>query len=382
MRPTRCLIACCLLLLPLLCPPGAGAEPFSLIVCGPGGEQLYEERFFDWGMRLRSVLVERLGHPEANVRLMMQDIEPARAAGITSSSLENIRAHLEEAAARLSGDDVLFVFLIGHGSHQMGVNRFNIDGPDLTSQDLKEMLAAIPAREIVVINAASSSAGFINDLSGDARIVCTATRNVEERNATDFMECFLQGIEDGSADQNRDGRISVLEACQQAAALTAAAYTGRGLLQTEHALIDDNGDGLGTRLPVRETDEFGQLVVRRTGNAEPPPTDGLQAASVYLLDFVFPPEVPRELVEDYLAALDAVEQLKLRRDEMAESDYRAQLQSLLLAAARANREIHRIMSPTEAEEETSTGWEENGNVQDESVIPDTTIPDTTPASSS
>lgn len=79
-------------------------------------------------------------------------------------------------------------------------------------------------------------------------MVCAASKSVDEKNATEFMEYFIQAIEDGSADQDRDERISLLEACRQAAALTDAYYMGRGLIATEHALIDDNGDGQGTRL--------------------------------------------------------------------------------------------------------------------------------------
>jgi len=47
------------------------------------------------------------------------------------------------------------------------------------------------------------------------------------------------------ADADQNGRVSILEAFNFATKATANWYQGKGLLATEHALIDDNGDGVG-----------------------------------------------------------------------------------------------------------------------------------------
>jgi hypothetical protein len=127
---------------------------------------------------------------------------------------------------------------------------------------------------------------------------------VDEKNATEFMEHFVQGLEDGSADQNRDERISVLEACGQGAVLTAASYLGQGLIQTEHALLDDNGDSLGTRLPIEPDDP-----AKSAPRTPPPPKDGADAGLCFVKDFLFPPSVPKDLIESYRSALNEVEKL-------------------------------------------------------------------------
>ena len=48
------------------------------------------------------------------------------------------------------------------------------------------------------------------------------------------------------ADLDRDGGVSVLEAFLHASKRVEATFAEEGLLASEHALLEDNGDGLGT----------------------------------------------------------------------------------------------------------------------------------------
>ncbi len=234
----------------------------------------------------------------------------------------------------------MLVFLIGHGSFIAGESRLNIPGKDLTADALGEMLGELHVARLIVVNSSASSAGFINALSGDDRIIVTATKSVNERNATQFMESFLQGLEDGSADQNRDGRISLLEASRQAAQLTQDWYDGQGYLLTEHPLIDDNGDGLGSRLIPEVTD--GAMAVE-IPVGEGVVLDGGLAGRYFLKDFSFPSEVPEYLAQRYTDILDEVERIKHTKSEFDPPAYRAVLEPLLIKAAGTHREIRRIV---------------------------------------
>ena len=314
-----------------------------MIVCGSGGTEEYQKKFADWGHRLRRVLIEKLDHPEETVQLLTESREARDSSGPTTS-LDSIRSVIRDFADRISADQDLYVYLIGHGSYLQRVSKFNIPGPDLTATELDSLIATVPARRVVVINATSSSAGFINELSGPNRIICTATKSADEYNATEFMEYFIQGLEDWSADQNRDERVSVLEACRQAAALTTAWYLSEGLLATEHTLLDDNGDGLGTRLLFDDT-----LAVEQIGQPDDDAAlDGALAAGSYIKDFSFPLTVPQELITRYLNTLQKVDELKRKKAAMATDQYYTQLETLLIDAAKANRQIRRL-----AEEETA-----------------------------
>lgn len=319
-----------------VCRPGAPAETFDVILCGNGGTDEYEELFHSWGVRLHDVLVDRLEHSADHVYLLMEKrAEPEP--NTSAISLDTIESVFDELSGTASIEDDVYIYLIGHGSYLARISKFHIPGPDLTAPRLRSLLDKLTVQRTVVVVSTSSSAGFINDLTAQDRVICTATKSVEERNATQFMEFFIQGLEEGSADLNRDTRISLLEACQQAAALTEAGYTGDGLIATEHSLLDDNGDGRGTRLPIAETPAVEESASQESGE---PQADGGIAAQIYIKDFTFPSSVPKEIVREYLDRLAEVEHLKTMKSTMDSDEYYAELERLLTAAAKANRRIH------------------------------------------
>ncbi len=65
-------------------------------------------------------------------------------------------------------------------------------------------------------------------------------------NITRFGGYFARALADRAADLDKDGQTSLLEAFLAASHRTEEFYKQAGRLATEHALLDDNGDGLGT----------------------------------------------------------------------------------------------------------------------------------------
>ena len=293
----------------------ATSEDRHVIICGSGGEAEYIEKFDDWGGRLRGALTEVCGTAPENVTLLTE-----RGDGAAQSTLENIEAVFRALAEQSTAEDRLFVYLAGHGSFRRDVSKLMIPGPDLSANALDALLDAIPVKECAVLNTASAGAGFINTLSAPGRILCSATKSIEERNATEFMAFFIEALETGGADQDRDGRISMLEACTHAAALTEAWYAGEHLIATEHAILDDDGDGFGTRLPITETEG-----------------DGALAAVLYLKDYTFAEGTPPERIEAYRVMLAAVEAHIGEKVALEETAYYKKLERLLVKAARANQ---------------------------------------------
>jgi hypothetical protein len=142
-------------------------------------------------------------------------------------------------------DMALWLVLIGHGTFDGRTAKFNLRGPDFSSEDLAEWLKPLN-RPIVIINTSSSSAPFLNKLSGNNRVIITATKSGYELNYTRFGQYLAQSIIDTQADLDKDGQTSLLEAFLTASNHVAEFYSSEGRLATEHALLDDNGDGLGT----------------------------------------------------------------------------------------------------------------------------------------
>ena len=300
----------------LICVGQARAAAFDVIISGSGGEAIYAERFGDWAQRLRQALIDRCDHPKDQVRLLNETGENAD--GIASK--QGIGKALRELSERVTPHDDVFVFLIGHGTYRRQVAKLNLPGPDLTAAELDGLLKLLPARRVVIVNSASMSAPFVNALSRAGRIVCASTRSANQRDATRFMGFFVQALEDGNADQNRDDRISILEICTQAASLTDAWFLGEGLIPTENAILDDNGDGLGTRLLDLRVDAG----------------DGAVATRCFLRDFRAPSP---ELARAYAEAIDAVQALVAKKAMMDSVAYYHSLERELVKAARLNRAI-------------------------------------------
>ncbi len=316
------------------------ADNYGFIVCGSGGEQEYQEKFAGWGKRLRNVLIEKCDFSAANLFLLTEFPDQASQYQY-HTDLDIIRRLFFRLKGRITNNDNLCIFLIGHGSYLNNEIKLHIPRTDLTATELNNLAGSTDPSKIILLNTASCSAGFINVLSGENSILCTATKSVDEINATEYMEFFIQGLEEGNADTNRDERISFLEACRHAAELTLQWYENQGIIPTEHAILDDNGDGLGTRLVYSDNASEESTGEETAANSS---KDGQKADQFYLKNFSFPKNVPQQLIDTYVSTIDQINDLKSKQAEMDENGYYKKLESLLILAAKTNRTIHQHTS--------------------------------------
>jgi hypothetical protein len=214
-------------------------------------------------------------------QLWAEACEKARARRVTigldapgeGDDLTRLRTALE--AEPKEGADAWLV-LIGHGTFDGKEARFGLRGPDLSATDLAAWLRPF-RRPLAILNTASASAPFLSRLSGSNRVVVMATRSGYEQNFTRLGIHLAAAIHDPAADLDQDGQTSLLEAFLSASFQVAEFYKGERRLATEHALIDDNGDGLGT-----PADWFrGLRAVKRPKDAAD--LDGLRAHQVHLV---------------------------------------------------------------------------------------------------
>jgi hypothetical protein len=238
--------------------PAAGADsksallqaPTLILVQGAPGEEVYAEAFSSqikaWkkaaakaNAGVTTIGTETLNDPAGTVSTPGTSNAPATAI--------EPRALLEKTLTELpkEGTAEVWIVLIGHGTWDGKEPRFNLEGPDLSATDLAAWLKPVQ-RPVVVINTSSSSAPFIPVLAGPNRTIITATRSGNERNYAHFGQYLAASLDDTAADYDQDGRISLLEWFLRASSRTAEFYLAEGRILTEHALIDDNGDGKGT----------------------------------------------------------------------------------------------------------------------------------------
>ncbi len=225
-----------------------------------------------------------------------------------------------------SGDELWIVF-IGHGTFDGRAAKFNLRGPDISASELAAVLKPCQ-RPLAVIDCASASGPFINALSAPGRVIITATRSGYELNVTRFGNYLARDAADPAADLDKDGQTSLLEAFLMASRQTEDFYKDAGRLATEHSLIDDNGDGLGT-----PADWFkGVRAVKKATNGKT--VDGVRAHQMNLVRS----RSEQELSPALRARRDELEaQLSALRDRKAqlkEDDYYNQLEKILVETAK------------------------------------------------
>jgi len=303
-------------------PKPAPIDPnkFAVIINGASGEEAYAKQFEEWTNALRRALTERYGFESSKLRLLTE--KPADSSSPRATA-EDVRQTFGLLKSDLRPDNVLFVFLIGHGSFDGKESKFNLVGPDLPASEYNSLLLALPTRRVVIINMSSASGEFAKSLSAKGRVIITATRNGQETNATHFPGFFIDALNATDSDTDQDGHVSVLETFTYANRLTAEFYTRAGRLATEHALLEDNGDGVG-----HERVEGGE---------------GLLARATYL-DSLSVAEAAEnvavaKLLRERTRLEGEIEQLIARKGSLAEAEYESSLEKLFIELAKVNRSI-------------------------------------------
>src|SRR5581483_8058458 len=193
---------------------------------------------------------------------------------------------------------------------------FDIPGPDLTADQLAEAIGRIPCERQLIVNTSSASGGSMSALRRKGRVVITSTAAGQERNFSVFARYFVAALQDSSADTDKNGEISALEAFRYAAREVARYYDSQKRLATEHPLLEDKGDGEGVREPSPENGEgvlAAALVVRRFGD-NPAAADSPES---------------RELRARKRSVEEAIEQLKYNKASMDTQEYYKELEKRL-----------------------------------------------------
>ena len=285
-------------------------KPAVIVVVGAAGTPEYGAQFVKWaglweqscsegGAKYFAIGIDETGNP-TDRNLLQQTL-----------SAESQRT-----------DTALWLVLIGHGTFDGRTAKFNLRGPDVSANDLAEWLKPV-VRPLVLINTASSSAPFLSILSGPQRVVITGTKSGYEQNYSRFGEYLAGAITEPKADLDKDGQTSLLEAFLTASHRVDEFYLAASRLATERALLDDNGDGLGTRAdwfrgirPVQTPQDGAAL-------------DGYRAHQFHLVHS----EAENKMPLDLRARRDKLElevmALRDSKDKFSEEEYFSRLESML-----------------------------------------------------
>jgi hypothetical protein len=286
-----------------------------VLVIGAPGEPEYAEQFSSWAGSWK----------EAAAKGGLQTFVIGEDQDKPDQDLRRLLDVLTNEVAKPAGE--LWLVFIGHGTFDGRSAKFNLRGPDISAADLAEVLKPC-RRPLAVIQCASASGPFLKALSASGRVIVTATRSGYEVNATRFGGYMARAIADPAADLDKDGQTSLLEAFLAASRQVEQFYKEQGRLMTEHALLDDNGDGFGT--PA----EWFRGVRAVKSAADGKSVDGVRAHQMFMV----PGDLERRLPPEVRARRDELEQklsaLRSNKTKMNEDEYYRQLEGILVETGR------------------------------------------------
>jgi hypothetical protein len=297
--------------------PAGAAGRYAVVITGASGGDPYAAKYDGWRTSIVTTLKQKFMYPDDHLFVLAE----REGQDVVKATRENVRRVFGGLRSRLAEDDLLFVFLIGHGTTADDDEaKFNLVGPDLSSREWSDVLKPLPGR-LVFVDTTGGSFPFMRRLAAPGRVVITATDSVAQQFETVFPEFLVKAFDDPAADADKNGRVSIWEAFSYASAGVRQWFEQHGQLATERSLLDDLGDGAG-----RE--------------AQNPGPDQTLARAIYLA-----PEAADaggdELVKRRAELERQLDDLRLRKASSADPGrYDAEIEKTLVELARVSRQIH------------------------------------------
>jgi hypothetical protein len=231
----------------------------ALILCGHPGDAAHRTMYADTVEKLYAALLDHCRFARGTVWVRFGTEPqggdgPAVSGSRGLSNREGIEADVAALREELRSEDKLWVIVLGH-AHFDGRHAFlNLPGRDIRDDEFGELFEAVHTREQVFFVTTPVSGYFVKHLSAKGRIVITATEADLEVNETLFHLDLADVLSDPAKleddDMDQDGRISVLDLYLTVARHVLLRYAAEKNIPTEHAQLDDNGDGRGTEVQL------------------------------------------------------------------------------------------------------------------------------------
>jgi hypothetical protein len=269
-----------------------------LVVSGLGGEPEYEKRFHQQADAVAKAAA-RSGAPKDNVVVLSGE----------AAKRDAIERALNALISKAAKEDQVAVVLIGHGTYDGEDYRFNIPGPDLTGGEILSFLNRIPATQQLVVNATSASGSVVESWKRANRIVITATKSGNERNATRFAQYWIDALSSAEADRDKNETVTAAEAYDFAMRRVTDAFKSDASLATEHSRMEGGNPS--------------NFIVARLGNAAVLPDDAALNA----------------MLTEQAGIEQQIDAVKARKASLDSKQYYDELEKVLISLAQLDRRI-------------------------------------------
>ena len=236
----------------LTTPAGAGqgvgsSTDRALIIVGLPGDAPHQSLFARTAWAWKKWLVGPLGFPTSGIRVLSGTSE-SNGSGEAPGTRESIARAVAELREKTPAIGRLWVLVLGHANLDDGHAFLHLPGPDLRDDEFAALFQGLAAKEQVFWLTTPASGAFVRPLATPGRIVVAATEPSGEVNETEFPHALADLVAGPAAklDLDRDGRVSILEIYMATVAGVEARFRQDHRAPTEHARLDDDGDGVGT----------------------------------------------------------------------------------------------------------------------------------------
>ena len=268
----------------LFCAPFTAFSAMHVIVVeGLGGEARYVEQFAEQVAALESAAKS------------LTDENQIRIFRVDDVSRDEVLQYFDGLKSDTVDSDQVALFLIGHGSYDDHEYKFNIPGPDLTGEDIAEILNDLPSTSQLLVNTSSASGAIAELAANENRMLILATKSGVERHATRFGGYFAAALQDPSADIDKNQIISAAEAFSFAERQVDDYFERNGQLATEH--------------PRLEGDRADRFSVARLGGERRETADSVLS----------------ELIAERDEINEMIDSLRLEQENMTPENYRSAL---------------------------------------------------------
>ena len=301
----------------LALPSASFAQTYGVVVPGLGGSAEYDDAFTQSATDVANGL-KSLERDTSLIVLLESDATRQDILDAIDTQVQRMRDDAEGGTAAVTAQPTFVLAMIGHGNATGEQWRFNVAGPDVTSDDLIAALNAVPTTRQLLLLAASASGATLESLPQLGRVLVTATKSGGEINVSRFHEYFAQAMQSDIADYDRNEILTVSEAYRFANTRTREYYEQQNLLASEHS-----------RLRSEEADDIAVALLGSLQDAKDDP-------------------VVASLLDERLVLEQDFKSLRQSKSELPVEQYYQKLESLLLAIARLQQSIDEV-----------TGWNEN-----------------------
>lgn len=313
------------------------ATKWALIICGIPGDSDHHTEFSQTIESLHTSLKDQLGFPAENIRIQFgappnEEDGPAVQAADGTATRTELTKQVAELRKQIQPSDTLWVIVMGHAHFDGQQSYLNLPGAadgqsDLHASDFADLFRGLDAKQQLFFIGTPVSGFFVRGLSAEGRIVITATEADREVNATLFPAAFAETLAAPPAkselDVDGNDQFSVFDLYIAVTRNVARRYLAESLLATEHAQLDDNGDGRSAELQLDYLSE--EEGGRQRDGAKPPTirqnSDGFIAQRTLVsADFPTPALTDKESSDELASGEDVTPVQKTEPDADAESD--------------------------------------------------------------